>query len=69
MKNEFTSDPLSHTANVKKLFQELQQHLRDDILKINDPAAKALFETAAVVLSGLEKAFTDYELKSEPAWQ
>jgi len=34
---------------------------------VKDPRALALFETAADVLSGLEKAFRDYEAGTERA--
>jgi hypothetical protein len=34
-----------------------------------EPKAQALFETAAEVLTGLVKAFDDYEKKSEEAWR
>jgi len=33
--------------------------LRQDISKVDDPKAKALFETSAEVLRGLAKAFND----------
>jgi hypothetical protein len=69
MKSLNTNDPLAHTANIKNEFRELIDHLRDDVTKVNDPAAKALFETSAEVLIGLEKAFSDYESKNEPAWK
>ncbi len=69
MTNENTSDPLQHTSNVKKEFRALIDHLRQDISKIEDLSAKALFEVSAEVLIGLEKAFTDYEQKNEAAWK
>jgi predicted AlkP superfamily phosphohydrolase/phosphomutase len=69
MENKQTSNPMEHTANVKKEFKTLIDHLRNDIEKINDPQGKALFEVSAEVLIGLEKAFTDYEEKKEPAWR
>jgi hypothetical protein len=69
MKSLNTNDPLAHTANIKNEFRELIDHLREDVTKVNDPAAKALFETSAEVLIGLEKAFSDYESKNEPAWR
>lgn len=69
MENKKTSDPKEHTANIKKEFRLLVDHLREDVNKINDPAAKALFETSAEVISGLEKAFSDYEMNNEPAWK
>jgi hypothetical protein len=42
--------------------------LRDDIKVISDPRARALFETAAEVIGGLEKAFHDYDKRDELAW-
>jgi len=69
MENKNTSNPLEHTANVKKEFTLLINHLRGDVLKMDDPAAKALFEVSAEVLIGLKKAFTDYEKKNEAAWK
>jgi hypothetical protein len=42
-------------------------HLRDDIGKISEPKAQALFETGAEVLTGLRTAFEHYETAAEPA--
>jgi len=64
-----SSDPLAHTKNLKEQFQELIDHLREDVGKVDDAQAKALFEVSAEVLIGLQKAFTDYEKKNEPAWK
>jgi len=69
MENKTSSNPLEHTANVKKEFSALIEHLRQDVMKIDDPAAKALFEVSAEVITGLQKAFSDYEQKNEPAWK
>lgn len=69
MNTKQTSNPTEHTANIRKEFKMLIDHLRQDIEKVDDVAAKALFETSAEVLSGLEKAFSDYEAKNEPAWK
>jgi hypothetical protein len=69
MENINSSNPKDHIANIKKEFKMLIEHLREDVTKVDDPAAKALFETSAEVLIGLEKAFTDYEEKNEPAWK
>ena len=62
-----SKDPRAHTANVRKEFRGLVEHLRDDINKIDEPKAQALFETAAEVISGLDTAFKHYEEKSERA--
>jgi len=62
-------NPQHHVQKVSARFQELIDHLRSDIEKIDDPRAKAMFETSAEVLGGLQKAFRDYEQKNEPAWR
>ena len=64
-----SKDPRAHTANVRKEFRELIEHLRGDTNKIDEPKAQALFETAAEVISGLDTAFKHYEEKSEQAWK
>nr|CAD6438845.1 hypothetical protein REQ54_04782 [Rhizobium sp. Q54] len=63
------SDPRHHTHNMQRRFQEMIEHLREDVRSIDEPQLKAMFETAAEVLGGLHKAFRDYEEKNEPAWQ
>jgi len=62
-------NPQHHTQKVSARFQELINHLRSDVEKIDDPRAKAMFETSAEVLGGLQKAFRDNEQKNEPAWR
>jgi len=62
-------DPLHHTRKMHRRFQELIDHLREDVDKVEEPQFKAMFETAAEVLAGLMKAFRDYEQKSESAWR
>ena len=69
MKTTESSNPLEHTSNIKQEFKALIRHLLDDVSKVDDPKAKALFEVSAEVLSGLEKAFSDYEKKNEEAWK
>ncbi len=64
-----SKNPRAHTANVRKEFHELIEHLRADISKIDEPKAQALFETAAEVIGGLDTAFKHYEEKSEEAWK
>ena len=48
---------------------QLIEHLRGDVGKVAEPKAQALFETSAEVLTGLVKAFDDYEKKSEATWR
>jgi hypothetical protein len=62
------SDPRQHTALMEKRFKETVSELRSEIKTLQDPRAKALFETAAEVIGGLEKAFHDYDKKDELAW-
>lgn len=69
MQKSNSSNPLEHTANIKKELSKLSAHLREDVEKVGDPKAKALFEVSAEVIDGLEKAFNDYEKKNEPAWK
>lgn len=62
-------DPRQHTAKLKGMLNEVIEHARQDVSKINDPKAQALFETTAEVLLGLRKACEDFEQRNEPAWQ
>jgi ferric iron reductase protein FhuF len=61
-------DPRHHTQKMQKRLQEVRDHLREDIEKVDEPQLKAI-ETSAEVLSGLIKAFRDYEQKNEKAWR
>jgi hypothetical protein len=61
-------DPLHHTRRMQQRLRETADHLRADVQKVDEPRAKAMFETSAEVLEGLIKAFRDYERKEEPAW-
>ena len=69
MANAVERDPRHHTQNMQKALQEIRDHLRADIEKVDEPQLKAMFETAAEVLGGLIKAFRDYEQKNEAAWR
>jgi hypothetical protein len=62
------SDPRHHTRKLKQMLNETAEHSREDVSKISDPKAQALFETTAEVLLGLVKAFDDFEQKREEAW-
>ena len=62
-------DPRLHTQKMQKALREIRNHLRKDIEKVDEPQLRAMFETSAEVLGGLEKAFRDYEQKNEPAWR
>jgi hypothetical protein len=62
-------DPRHHTARIKSMLTELIDHSREDVGKVKDPKAQALFETTAEVLLGLRKAYEDFERQEEPAWR
>jgi hypothetical protein len=69
MKLSSENNPIHHTQRIKARMGQLIEHLREDVGKITEPKAQALFETSAEVLTGLVKAFNDYEKKSEEAWR
>jgi len=69
MKLSSTSNPVHHTLKIKARMRQLIEHLREDVGKVTEPKAQALFETSAEVLTGLVKTFDDYENKSEAAWR
>jgi hypothetical protein len=68
MSDTQSHDARDHTRVMEKRFKETVSDLRSDIKLIDDPRAKALFETAAEVIGGLEKAFHDYDKRDELAW-
>ena len=61
--------PSWQLQKIKAQVRQLIDHLRDDVGKVTEPKARALFETSAEVLTGLVKAFDDYEKKSDAAWR
>lgn len=69
MKELDTKDAKAHSKNIRSGLREMVDHLRRDIGIVDDPKAKALFETSAEVLIGLQKAFSDYEEGNEEAWK
>lgn len=62
-------DPFHHTQKLKAQLRQLIEHLRQDVGQVTEPKAQALFETSAEVLTGLVKAFDDYERQREAASQ
>ena len=54
-------------TKIKGGLRALIGHLRDDVKAVDDPQAKALFETAAETLGGLLQAFEDYDRGDEAA--
>ncbi len=62
------NDPRHHTAKIKQMLTDISKHTREDVNKVDDPRAQALFEATAEVVNGLVKAYDDFETRSEPAW-
>ena len=63
------TDPRQHTQKMQERFETLIDLLRQDVRKVDEPRAQALFETSAEVLNGLKTAFAHYEEKAEAAWR
>ena len=63
---------LNLQRNVEKKIdnlRSLQQDLRHEIERMDHAQAKAMYETAAETLGGLEQAFRDFLEKEEAAWE
>ena len=69
MKPPSENNPIHHTQKIKARVRQLIDHLREDVGKVTETKARALFETSAEVFAGLVKVFDDYEKKSEAAWR
>lgn len=63
------NDPRHHTDKIKGMLRDAMEHVRDDVSKVSDPKAQALFETSAEVLGGLITAYEHFEQRSELAWR
>jgi hypothetical protein len=64
-----TSDTRVHSENIQNMLNEVINHTRQDIDKVDDPKFQALLETSAEVLTGLRTAFEHYSEKKEKAWR
>ena len=62
------NDPHHHSAKIAVMLDAVIQHARQDGRKVDDPKARALFETTAEVLTGLKKAYNDFDQHAE-AWR
>ena len=50
-----------HVVKVRGMLNAVMRHCREDIEKVADPKAQAIFETTAEVLDGLITAYSRYE--------
>jgi hypothetical protein len=63
------NNPIRHTHKIKAQMRQTIQHLREDIGNVTAAKAQALFQTSAEVLTGLVKAFEDFERQTEATWR
>jgi hypothetical protein len=69
-RQQYAEDDLRHhTIRIKGMLNDTRNHLREDVSKVEDPRAQALFETTAEVLGGLITAYEHYESGAEEAWR
>ena len=62
----YTEDnPRYHVVKVRGMLNSVMRHCREDIEKVAEPKAQALFETTAEVLNGLINAYRRYETELE----
>lgn len=51
------------------MLSDVAGHAREDVGKVGDAKAEALFETTAEVLDGLVTAYEHYDGGTEDAWR
>ena len=69
LQNTQSSNPREHTTHLRTAMRDLITHLRQDIERVDEPRAQALFETTAEVLQGLITAYEHYEVGKEVAFR
>jgi len=58
----YTEDnPLYHVVKVRGMLNAVMRHCREDIEKVAEPKAQAIFAATADVLAGLITAYSRYE--------
>lgn len=60
---------VAHTDAIAVKIAGLRDEFRATISEVDDVQAKAMLETGAEVLGGLQQAFVDYAEGAEEAWQ
>ena len=50
-----------HVVKVRGMLNSVMRHCREDIDKVTEPKAQAMFETTAELLDGLINAYRRYE--------
>ena len=54
-----------HVVKVRGMLNAVMRHCREDIDKVTEPKAQAMFETTAELLDGLINAYSRYERELE----
>ena len=62
-------EPGERIGQIRHKLLDLVQQTRSEVDHVDEPRARALFETTAEVLEGLAKAYKDYGEGSEAAWR
>lgn len=62
-------NPIEHAKNIEDILSSLKSLCRNELHVFHDPKGKALLETTAEVLNGLERAFRHYSSKDEEVWK
>ena len=58
-------NPLYHVVKVRGMLNAVMKHCREDVEKVAEPKAQALFENTAELLNGLINAYSRYEKELE----
>lgn len=69
MSDNSKQDSREVARGLRSKMDDLVGELRQQIGTVDDPSARALFETSAEVIIGLRTAFEHFENKSEEAWR
>ena len=59
------NNPTYHAVKIRGMLKDVIKRCREDIDKVSEPKAQAMFETTAEVLTGLITAYTHYETEVE----
>ncbi len=62
------SDPRHHIVKIRGMLNDTINHMREDVVKVHDPRAQALFEITAEVLRNFVVTYEHFEQQSEPFW-
>jgi hypothetical protein len=58
-------NPRYHLVKMRGMLHDVMRHCREDMDKIGEPKAQALFETTAEVINGLITTYSRYETELE----